>query len=189
MPSLRGSLQAGQILLSPQKLSLGIQGAINAPLAADPKVEIPSSPVVVVDNDVWWHKTHSGYWLGFVKMPRTVRLLLEWTGWGLPTIHTSVEDVGGTTKAVTWSVRLRCVACKEKVGIEWKKERPIAVCYSCKREWPASAAQVEDFLALIGKKCTRCGRAYRVKQSISGSWGAVCSGGCQGWNSLRQLLL
>lgn len=179
---------AGQVLLSPEELRLGVQGALNTPRPADPKVEIPSSPVIVVDDDAWWHKTPLGYWLGFTKMPRTVRPLLEWTGWGLPTIRTTLEDVGGSKKEVTWSVRLRCGGCKEKVGIEWKRERPVAVCYSCKREWPASAAQVEDFLALIGKRCER-GHAYRVKQSTSGSWGAVCSGGCQGWNNLRQLLL
>jgi hypothetical protein len=182
-----GKRPAGQVLLSPHELRLSIPGAQNVSMPVDPKVEIPSSPVIAVDDDVWWHKTPSGYWLGFLKMSRTVRILLELTGWGLTTISTGQEGLGESKREVTWSIRLCCGRCKAKVGIEWRRASPVAVCYSCKQDWPATANQVEEFLSLLKQTC-KCGRAYRVKQSSSGSWGAVCSGGCQGWNNLRQLL-
>jgi len=186
--SFLGKNPAGQVLLSPANLSLGIRGAMNMSRQLDRNVEIPSSPVIVVDDHTWWHKTLSNYWLGFLKMPRTVHLLLEWTGWGLPTIRETSEDVGGGKKKRIWSDRLRCGKCnKESVTIEWGNERPLAVCCSCGQKRPATSLQVEEFLTLIGKSC-KCGHAYQVKQSSTGAWGVVCSKRCQGWTNLRELL-
>jgi len=158
----------GLIQASPPNLKLGIPG--QKPVPPPPYgLELPGAPLVVVDGHTWWHRCNNGLWLGLVRVPRTVQLLVKLCGW--PAIHKAT--------GAKWLI---CVNCKqESAVIDMEKRQPILKCANCGRNRRASTSDVAHWLRLMGKICPRCSSGLDAKNTSSGNWIVVCSNSTCKW--------
>lgn len=186
------SRDVGEVSFYPPELRLPISGARPLEPQASQGFELPSGPVIVVDDESWWRRASPNLWMGLTGLPGVVRLLLDFCGYGLGRMATVIGAQGGGAGAggSLWARSLCCSRCRQPITIEWSHNRrnPMAICPTCGwrgRPWPS---QLRDWLQLMNVTCAKCGGALDVRQADTGWRAACCRRGCQ-WSSPLDRLL